>query len=234
VRLAVTDTGVGMGPEVLARIFEPFFTTKERDKGTGLGLATVYGIVQQGNGRVAVDSVPERGACFEVYLPQTTDVPEPVLPDAATLAPAVGTELILLVEDEESVRLAAQEVLENRGYRVLPAADGTAALRLVAAQRERLDLLVTDVVIPGMSGVQLASRLSEAQPGLRVLYMSGYPADAVDDLRRLGPSSFLQKPFPPAPFLRAVRAALDRAPGGDGAAAAGAAGAGGGGGEVGG
>ncbi len=209
VRLAVTDNGVGMSPEVMNRIFEPFFTTKERGKGTGLGLATAYGIVQQSGAGIRVESAPGEGARFEVYLPAATRMPESVEPRPSARDETRGTEVVLLVEDESSIRQAASEVLENQGYRVLTAADGMEALRRGAEHEGAIDLLVTDIVMQGMSGLQLAEKLVAERPGIRVLYMSGYPEDSIAEIGQLDRRFFLQKPFPPVQFLRAVRAALD-------------------------
>jgi PAS domain S-box-containing protein len=211
-RLVVADTGTGMIPEVKARIFEPFFTTKERGKGTGLGLATVYGIVKQSGGEIRVDSDLGEGARFEVYLPSSTAQPEPIEWRAPAKEKQRGSEVVLLVEDEINIRLAACEVLERQGYRVLTAAEGGEALRIGIGHTGPLHLLVTDVIMPGMSGRQLADRLVAARPDLKVLYMSGYPEDAIADMAGLGRHSFLQKPFPPAQFLQAVRDALDGTP----------------------
>ncbi len=211
VRLAVADTGTGMPPHVRERIFEPFFTTKERGKGSGLGLSTVYGIVQQSGGAIRVESAAGQGTRFDVFLPaagEPAEREEP--PPAAGEEDVRGDESILLVEDEASIRSAACELPEYQGYHVLSAAEATEALQLSAGHEGTLHLLVTDIVLQGMSGFQLAQRLTAERPGLRVLYMSGYPEDSIAEIGHLDRRSFLQKPFPPSQFLQAVRAVLDR------------------------
>ncbi len=211
VMLAVRDTGHGMDVATRARIFEPFFTTKEPGKGTGLGLATVYGIVQQSGGQICVDSAPGAGASFVVYLPRAEEAAGPAPPVAAATAPRGGTETILLVEDEEDVRELAVDILGEAGYRVLAAADGHEALR-IAAGADAIALLLTDMVMPRMSGRQLADALVPGRPGLRVLYMSGYAGTAAgrDTLQEGAP--FLRKPFTPAELLGRVRAVLEDRP----------------------
>ena len=209
VLLAVSDTGQGMTPDVKAHLFEPFFTTKEVGKGTGLGLATVYGIVRQSDGLIAVDSEPGRGTRFRLYFPSA----EPVLSTRTEtpLEPAkAGTGTVLLVEDEPGVRHLARDVLSRYGYRVIEAADGSEALRLAEAETEKIDLLLTDVVMPGMSGPELARRFRELRPELRVLFASGYADDAVvaHGVRHDG-VPFLQKPFEPDDLVRRVREVLD-------------------------
>ncbi|MGH7607168.1 MAG: PAS domain S-box protein, partial [Gemmatimonadales bacterium] len=173
VMVAVTDTGTGMEPAVRAHLFEPFFTTKEVGKGTGLGLATVYGIVKQSGGYIAVQTERGRGTTFQVYLPRLASVegrPAPLPPKTA----ARGSETVLVVEDEPAVLTLSRRALEAQGYVVLAAADGTAALRIVERHGGRIDLLLTDVVMPGLSGRELADQLAVRRPGMRVLYMSGY------------------------------------------------------------
>ena len=207
--LAVTDTGTGMDATVRAHLFEPFFTTKEVGKGTGLGLATVYGIVKQSDGYISVHSEPGRGASFKIYLPRLAT---PRTTPAASMkgGAARGTETILVVEDEPAVLSLSQRALEAHGYVVLAASDATTALRLVERHGGTIHLLLTDVVMPGMSGRDLADKLAARRPGSRVLYMSGYPGDAVVQERELKPgSAFLQKPFSPDGLARKVRAVLD-------------------------
>jgi PAS domain S-box-containing protein len=210
VMLSVNDTGVGMDAETLRHIFEPFFTTKERGRGTGLGLATVYGIVKQSGGYIVVESAPGKGSAFQIFLPRDPETPR-VEVAPSKVVPARGRETILLVEDEDVVRELARETLQERGYTVLEARDPEQALKMAKNQGEKwLDLLLTDVVMPKMSGRQLADRLKEQRPRLPVLYMSGYPDDAM--LRHgvmRDEDAFLQKPFTPEVLARRVRETLD-------------------------
>jgi two-component system cell cycle sensor histidine kinase/response regulator CckA len=209
--LAVSDTGIGMDAETRLHIFEPFFTTKEQGKGTGLGLSTVYGIVKQSGGYVWVYSEPGRGSTFKIYLPR---VDEPV--EAAELTPAAqpavgGGETVLLAEDDASVRNIVAEVLTEKGYRVLRAPDGQAALEMARAHQGDLQLLVTDLVMPGMTGRELAEALAAVRPSVRVLYMSGYTDDAVVRHGVLAEGMpYLQKPFAPDALAHKVREVLDR------------------------
>jgi CheY-like chemotaxis protein len=213
VTIAVTDTGCGMDDATAARIFEPFFTTKEQGKGTGLGLSTVYGIVEQSGGSITVDSAPGRGTRFTVTLPR---LEERVLPDGAEAsAPggARGSETVLLVEDEPSVRAVAREALETHGYRVIEAQHGAEALAVACAHPGALELLITDMVMPQMGGRELAERLRRLRPGIRVLFMSGYTDDVI--VRRgisEATSAFVQKPFAMSAFTRKVRETLDALP----------------------
>jgi len=214
VQLAVSDTGCGMDPEIQARIFEPFFTTKEPGKGTGLGLSTVYGIVKQSGGHIWFYSEVDQGTTFKVFLPVVDDVPETLPAKPAPALPVSGGGTILLVEDEDSVRALAHRILELRGYTVLAAKTGTEALQLSERHEGRIDLLVTDVVMPGIGGRELAERLVASRPGVRVLFMSGYTED--DVLRRGvldAGAPFLEKPFSPTAFAQKVREVLDGAPG---------------------
>jgi CheY-like chemotaxis protein len=208
--LAFSDTGCGMDAETQARIFEPFFTTKEHGKGTGLGLATVYGIVKQSGGNVWVYSEPGKGTAFKIYLPRVEGVAEgsePAQPRSSILR---GTETILLVEDEEMVRSLAREILEAHGYAVSEARDSAEALRICHMHSGSIHLLVTDVVMPGMSGRELAARLGMIHPETKVLYMSGYTDDAVVRHGVLNAGlEFLQKPFSANTFLCKVREVLD-------------------------
>jgi two-component system cell cycle sensor histidine kinase/response regulator CckA len=208
--IAVRDTGVGIDPETQKRIFEPFFTTKEKPQGTGLGLATVYGIVSQSGGQIFVASEPGRGSTFAIYLPR---VEEHAAVAGAAPAPAAvrrGSETILLVEDEDAVRGLTRRCLESSGYTVLQAASAEEALPIAASHTGRLDLLLTDVIMPGASGPELARRLLEKRPGTRVLYVSGYTDASMASQGALDDgASFLQKPFTLESLARKVREVLD-------------------------
>ncbi|HEU4641136.1 MAG TPA: PAS domain S-box protein [Gemmatimonadaceae bacterium] len=210
VSLAVTDTGCGMTREVQARVFEPFFTTKPTGKGTGLGLPTAYGIVKQSGGHIGVESEPGRGTRFTLYLPRVSGSGRPLPVASAPGARPRGTETVLLVEDEDSVRTLTRRILEAQGYTVLDASDGLSALGRAAAHAGPIDLLLTDVVMPDMSGSALAEQLAASRPELRVLYMSGYTDDEI--VRRGFPESetrFLQKPFTADALADALRAVLE-------------------------
>jgi signal transduction histidine kinase/ActR/RegA family two-component response regulator len=216
VMLAVSDTGTGIPREIQAHIFEPFFTTKEQGKGTGLGLATVYGIVKQSGGYVEVNSESDQGTTFRIYLPRLDAAATTVDRSTRSTAAAGGTETILLVEDEEGVRELARDILRASGYTVLEARNGNEALLLCERHQGRLDLLLTDVVMPRMSGRELAERLGPLRPDLSVLYMSGYTDDAVIRHGVLGAgTAFLQKPFTPAALVQRVRETLDLATAGN-------------------
>ena len=182
VRLRVTDTGIGMDTATLGRIFEPFFTTKDIGKGTGLGLATVYGIVKQHEGWIEVNSEPGKGSTFDVFLPASDKAPASAEEEAAAAAPvAGGTETILIVEDEPVLREMARDILEECGYRILEASSGREALDVWNQRANEIDLLLTDMVMPeGISGVELAERLLAGQPGLKVVFTSGYTANEVN------------------------------------------------------
>jgi two-component system, cell cycle sensor histidine kinase and response regulator CckA len=210
VLLTVSDTGVGMDAATQKRIFEPFFTTKEKGKGTGLGLSTCYGIVKQSGGYILVQSEPGHGTVFKVYLPRVSDVP---LSGAATSkAPArlSGDERVLLVEDDDRVRAVAKKILEAYGYRVLAAPQGNDALAFAAQLHARLDLVLIDIILPGLSGPELVEHLREGHPGIKVLFMTGYldysllKPDAIDPTMNL-----IQKPFTPETLARKVREVLD-------------------------
>jgi CheY-like chemotaxis protein len=214
VALAVCDTGLGMDAETQKHIFEPFFTTKEKGKGTGLGLATVYGIVKQSGGYIWVDSEPGAGTTVRVYLPRVEgeeDAAEPPRSAGAEQAPTRGTETVLLVEDEDMVRRMTREVLEGAGYQVLEASSGFEALRVSAGHGGRLHVMLTDVVMPGMSGRELAERLAPVRPGMKVLYMSGHTDDAIfhHGVTQAG-TGFLQKPFTPDALERRIRELLEQ------------------------
>jgi len=210
VMLAVTDTGVGIDRAARARLFEPFFTTKEFGKGTGLGLATVYGIVKQSGGYIWVYSEPGQGATFKVYLPRVEPGGEPLAARPSPARALGGTETILLAEDEAAVRNLARRVLEKHGYKLLLAATGRDGVQLATQHAGPIDLLVTDVVMPEMGGRELAQRLAALQPGLKVLYLSGYTDDMIVRHGVLEAGvAFLQKPFTPDTLLRKIREVLD-------------------------
>ena len=213
VTIAVTDSGCGMDAATAARIFEPFFTTKEQGKGTGLGLSTVYGIVEQSGGSITVDSLPGRGTTFTVALPRLEERVAPAGAEALAPADRRGSETVLLVEDEPSVRAVAREALETHGYHVIEAQHGVEALAVARAHAGAIHLLVTDMVMPQMGGRELAERLRAIRPELRVLFMSGYTDDIV--VRRgisRATSAFIQKPFAVSAFTRKVRETLDAPP----------------------
>jgi PAS domain S-box-containing protein len=214
VMFAVTDTGVGMDEATKAKIFEPFFTTKEAGKGTGLGLATVYGIVKQSGGFIWVYSEPGNGTSFKIYLPRI-DAPVEGVKTAGSLSVPRGTETVLLVEDAAAVRAVAKQVLERQGYTVLEAPDGEVALHVAQKHRGPIHLLLTDVVMPVLSGRRLAEQLALVRPDMKVLYASGYTDDSVvrHGILEAG-TAYLQKPFTPDSLARKVREVLD-APGGD-------------------
>jgi PAS domain S-box-containing protein len=209
--LAVADTGVGMDELTQAHIFEPFFTTKELGKGTGLGLSMVYGIVKQSGGFIWVYSEPGKGATFKIYLPLVDETAESMRQTSEIEIVPRGTETVLLVEDEPAVRAVVQQVLERHGYSVLVAPDGQLALNVLAGHPGEVHLLLTDVVMPGMSGRQLAAQFSVLRPDARVLFMSGYTTDAVVRHGVLEPGiAYLQKPFSPEALARKVRRVLDQ------------------------
>jgi two-component system cell cycle sensor histidine kinase/response regulator CckA len=220
VMMAVSDTGSGMSPEVRARVFEPFFTTKDKSKGTGLGLSTVYGIVKQSGGHVWVYSEPGHGATFKIYLPRV-DAPLETIGAAVTpTRPVRGSETILVAEDDDVLRPLTRELLKKLGYTVLAAPNSEAALAAAREHQGPIHLLLSDVVMPGASGRDLARRLAASHPDTKVLYVSGYTDDAIVHHGMLEPGlDYLQKPFTPATLARKVRDVLDapgelRSPGG--------------------
>jgi CheY-like chemotaxis protein len=209
VALTVSDTGIGMGRETRSRIFEPFFTTKAPGTGTGLGLATVFAIVRQANGHISVASRPGRGSTFEIHFPSVdASPPQRVVERSDTPG---GCETVLLVEDQPQVRALAARVLRRAGYVVLEASTGSEALLLAEGSADRIDLLLTDVVLPLMNGRQVAERIRALRPAVKVLFTSGYTGDVAPQpgLLDLG-SAFLQKPFTASGLTRAVREVLDR------------------------
>ena len=212
VMLAVSDTGVGMSGETIAHIFEPLYTTKESGRGTGLGLSTVYGIVKQSGGYIWVYSEPGEGTTFKVYLPRVDEPAEALPTTKASLADCAGTETILLVEDEPQLRELTRTVLESRGYSVVEAVSPDEAERLAEKYGAKIHLLLTDVIMPGISGRELAKRLSARQPAMRVLYMSGYTYNVIAQGGTLERGvAFLQKPFTPSALIEKVREVLDAA-----------------------
>lgn len=204
VMMAISDTGVGMNAETRSRLFEPFFTTKSPGKGSGLGLATVYGTVKQGEGAVTVYSQPGCGTIFEVYLPR---VKEP-LAEPARKGSAKGSETILLVDDEEGVRKLVLAVLKSSGYDVLEASNGALALAAFEKNAHKIDMVLTDIVMPQMTGFELGQELVARAPGLKILYMSGYRDNAIGGVGE-APKAFLHKPFTPDALLMKVREVLD-------------------------
>ena len=210
VGISVADTGCGMAPDVQSRIFEPFFTTKGPGKGTGLGLATVFGIVKQSDGYIDVESEAERGTCFTIYLPAVEVDSSEAPADKSPSSPPLGDETILLVEDEDEVRRIARLSLETHGYRVVEASSGSVALALVEEMDAPFHLLVTDVVMPEMNGRQLAEALQVRFPGLKTLFVSGYTDDKIvqHGVTDAG-VNYLQKPFSPRGLARKVRDILD-------------------------
>jgi two-component system cell cycle sensor histidine kinase/response regulator CckA len=209
VLLAVSDTGIGMDRATQARMFEPFLTTKDRGRGTGLGLSTVFGIVQQSHGHLWVDSSPGRGTTFRIYFPRIAGVAARRREDSRPAA-LHGTETILVVEDDDQVRAVAVAILRRHGYQVVAARDGAEAERHSEAHRDPIHLLLTDVVMPRMSGRKLAGQLTEQRPEMKVLFASGYTDDAIVHHGVLEAGvAFLQKPFTPDALLRKVREVLD-------------------------
>jgi signal transduction histidine kinase/DNA-binding response OmpR family regulator len=211
VSLEVTDTGCGMMPAVIAQVFEPFFTTKPTGKGTGLGLSTVYGIVKQNGGYVTVDSTPGSGTTFTIYWPEAEEPGQPTLSDPASAPTFSGTETVLLVEDEAGVRGLVRKILERYGYHVLPARDAIEAIALEGRHEGAIHLLLTDIVMPGLSGPDLAQRLVRRRPAMEVLYMSGFAHHVAAGIGAVSERTrFLQKPFSSQSLAATVRECLDR------------------------
>jgi CheY-like chemotaxis protein len=209
--LTVCDTGCGMDPITVNRIFEPFFTTKEIGKGTGLGLATVYGIVKQHQGWIEVESNPGAGTTFQIYFPSTIKVAQSLSPARNEESVQGGTEKILVVEDEPALRDLVIEILTLYGYHVVPAGSGVEALRVWEEHRDDIDLLLTDMVMPeGVSGRELGERLLRQRPDLKIVYTSGYsPGMSGKDFALLEGFNFLPKPYPPTRLAEVVRESLD-------------------------
>jgi CheY-like chemotaxis protein len=211
--LRVADTGTGMDAATLGRIFEPFFTTKEVGKGTGLGLATVYGIVKQHEGWIEVNSEPGEGATFDVFFPTDEQMAAPEKKEIASNAPVTGgTETILIVEDEEILREMARDILKDCGYHMLEASTGREALEVWRKDANKIDLLLTDMVMPeGISGVDLAERLLADRPDLKIIFTSGYSSTEINaELLSRSQARFLQKPYSHTTLARIVRDCLDR------------------------
>ena len=209
VLLAVTDTGIGMDEQIRAHIFEPFFTTKEKGRGTGLGLATVYGIVRQSQGWIGVHSEPGQGATFKIYLPRIDACPVTEEDAKSILTTLRGSETVLVVEDQENVRGLVTKVLKTYGYRVLEAASGGEALRLAQGHPGSIHLMLTDVVMPGMGGTEVAERLKPIRSEMKVLYITGYAEDSIVHRGVLSPGvAFLSKPFTPEGLAAKVREVL--------------------------
>ena len=209
--LAVSDTGVGMDRQTVAHIFEPFFTTKESGRGTGLGLSTVYGIVKQSGGYIWVYSEPGKGSTFKIYLPRVDEVSEGTSIAQAAPRSQRGTETILIVEDEEAVRELIQTVLTEKGFDVIVSLDPQHAEKIASEFAGEIHLLLTDMVMPGMSGRELAERISAKRRDIRVLFMSGYTDNVITSGGMLQEGlAFLQKPFSPAALVQKVREVLSQ------------------------
>jgi CheY-like chemotaxis protein len=214
--LTVSDNGTGMRSEIQAHIFEPFFTTKKPGQGTGLGLAIVYGVVRQSGGWITVSSETGQGTTLDIYFPQVQAQPERSVteliakPKVSPVSTVSGTETILLVEDQDGIRDLVREFLQKLGYKVLNAADGNEALQIADEHKHQIDLLLTDVVMPNIGGRELADRLTQQRPQIRLLFMSGYPDHATWDSEFLDETTaVLQKPFALDTLARKIRALLD-------------------------
>jgi CheY-like chemotaxis protein len=208
--LAVRDTGTGMDDETRSHIFEPFFTTKQKGRGTGLGLSTVYGIVQQSSGHIWVYSEPGQGTTFKIYFPEAAGTPKAPVEKTESKLILTGSETLLVVEDEEAVRTLAVRILREHGYTVLSASDGEEALRLARAYKELIHMVLTDVIMPGISGNTLVTRLRISRPRIKSLFISGYTDDAIVHHGILDSGiAFLQKPFSIESLTRKVREVLE-------------------------
>jgi len=208
--VTVKDTGTGMGPEVARQVFEPFFTTKVAGQGTGLGLSTVYGIVKQSGGYILLDSEPGRGTAFEIYLPNVDEPLDTIRADTGPPRRADGSETVLLVDDDTGIRELMRRTLKDGGYQVMTAPDGLEALAVARAHAGSIHILITDVVMPRMGGIELAAQITAIRGDMTVLYISGYTdrrewMGAASQVR----SAYLQKPFTPSVLMRKVRELLD-------------------------
>ena len=213
VMLSVSDTGEGMDSATQARLFEPFFTTKEQGKGTGLGLATVYGIVKQSGGSIYVYSEPGQGSTFKVYLPRAENGDAVAEPARTAVRSSGGAETILLVEDDDSVRRFARRALADDGYEVIDTRDPEEAIAVFERRPDTIDLILTDVVMPRLRGPELVKRLAALRPGIKVIFMSGYTDQYMFEREVLGPkAAFLQKPLTPQSLSSKVREVLDLPP----------------------
>ena len=210
--LEITDTGCGMDAETRAHLFEPFFTTKPIGKGTGLGLSTAYGIVKQSGGAIEVESLPGKGTTFRVYLPIVEQAISPQKAPKISTPVLGGSETVLLAEDQPSIRTVLREFLESEGYKVLEAQNGNEALEIAKHYIGSIDVLVTDVIMPQLRGIELAKRLTEIYPGICVIFMSGYSEDAFVENRLLSERNMtlIQKPFDPEKLAQKIRESLNQ------------------------
>ncbi|MDQ7054785.1 MAG: ATP-binding protein [candidate division KSB1 bacterium] len=216
VMLSVSDTGIGMDKETISHIFEPFFSTKKEGMGTGLGLSMVYGIVRQNKGTIWVYSEPGKGTTFKIYFPRAGKAMDTIIEEEQETINLKGNETILLVEDEEAVRKLARRCLQENGYTVISASHGKEALNIIRQSRPQIDIMVTDIIMPGMSGKELYEQVSRLIPGVRVLYISGYTDNAIVHYGVLEPgTNFLQKPFKPDALLKKIRQTLEKPKQGD-------------------
>jgi CheY-like chemotaxis protein len=212
VLLSICDDGIGMDPATVEQIFEPFFTTKPEGKGTGLGLTTTYGIIKQSGGTIWVYSELNSGTVFKIYLPVAEELLEEVVPIQNKTSSLSGTETILLVEDDERLREGFSELLQSKGYKVLVAANGKEALSLSDSYKEKIHFLLTDVVMSGLSGFELAKKILDSRTDLHVLYMSGYTSDALEnsEIENFNDLHFIQKPFGTKALLAKIREILNK------------------------